>query len=486
MATDDRNAAPRPLKIAAPPREGIRSGVHSTRAPQTTKIATGNLVDGRYLVGEVIGTGAFGIVFEAKNVELDEQVALKTMRPEVAVDTAMVARFAREAKAAASIKSEYVATVYDVGTGADGLPYIVMEYLHGQNLCEIVEKSGPVSPQKAVEYALQICEALAVAHSKGIVHRDIKPENLLLTERAGGMHIVKVLDFGISKGALTGSIFGDQLPIVKTVNLMGTPLYMSPEQVRCSDSVDLRSDIWSLGMVLYEIIAGVAAFDGASITEICAAILEHTPTPIENYCTNLPSGLVDVITRCLEKDVRNRYQNVAELALALMPFAPKRSRLNVERAVAVLQSAGQVDPDLKVESAMPPVSVESLQAEALLRESLRGLPVNGPGLSTLASSPSSAPPRAEAKTVSAPPSSTSTMRDTAGSAAPPASKGKKTALVVAGLVVVGLAFGGGAMLRRTPQQEPIRAGADNAAGATATAPTAASTATTAAAAVTAA
>jgi serine/threonine protein kinase len=462
MATDDRSAA-RPAVNPLPKvsKEGVRSGVHSTRAAQTTKIATGNLVDGRYLVGEIIGTGAFGLVFEATNVELDEKVALKIMRPEIAVDTAMVARFAREAKAAASIKSEYVATVYDVGSDSDGLPYIVMEYLDGKNLGELVEKNGPIPAQTAVEYALQICEALAVAHSKGIVHRDIKPENLLLAERAGGMHVVKVLDFGISKAALTGSIFGDQLPIVKTVNLMGTPLYMSPEQVRCSDGVDLRSDIWSLGMVLYEIIAGVTAFDGNSITEICAAILEQPAAAIENYCTNLPSGLEDVIMRCLEKDVRNRYQNVAELALALMPFAPKRSRLNVERAVAVLQSAGHVDRLVKVESRLPPVSVDALQAEALLRRSLSQLsPL--PGATTLTAAVNSMPGMAAATDVPPPISAASlTMREaSAAPSAAPARRSHKAVLVAAllGAIAVAIAVAGGSMLRRPPREEPARAG----------------------------
>ena len=223
------------------------------------RLAPGTLLQGKYLVGEVIGLGAFGIVYEAKNIELDEKVALKMIRPDVAVDAGMVRRFAREAKSAAVIKSEYVASVYDVGMHGED-PYIVMEYLEGKDLAAILEESGRMDARSAVEYALQVCEALAVAHAKGIIHRDIKPENLLLTERSGGMRIVKVLDFGISKAALTGSIFGDDLPIVKTVNLMGTPLYMSPEQFRRTDTVDVRSDIWSLGMVLYQIIAGHPAF----------------------------------------------------------------------------------------------------------------------------------------------------------------------------------------------------------------------------------
>jgi serine/threonine-protein kinase len=324
------------------------------KATLTSSLEPGQLLEGKYLVGKILGAGAVGIVYEAKNVELDETVAIKCLRPEMAVDSVMVGRFAREAKAAAAIKSEYVATVHDVGTTPQGMPFMVMEYLDGKDLASVVEGGGPVGPRTAVEYALQVCEALAVAHSKGIVHRDIKPENLLLTERAGGMKIVKVLDFGISKAALTGSIFKNAVPLVKTVNLMGTPLYMSPEQVRATDSVDVRSDVWSLGMVIYEMLTGHTAFDGQTITEICAAILEAQPRPIEMYRNDLPSGLVEVISKCLQKDVTKRYQTVAELALALMPFGPKRTRLNVERAVAVLQAAGQLGSDVQVNSTVPP------------------------------------------------------------------------------------------------------------------------------------
>jgi serine/threonine protein kinase len=362
---DERSAHPKiePVKNNngdSNERQGVSSGVNMA---MPKGMVTGALLDGKYAIGRVMGSGAFGLVFEGKNLELDEKVAIKALRPEIAVDNAMVGRFAREAKSAASIRSEYVCSVYDVGTSRDGVPYIVMEYLEGRDLGTILNDDGPFSPRTAVEYALQMCEALAVAHAKGIVHRDIKPENLMITERAGGMRILKVLDFGISKAALTGSIFGGELPIVKTLNLIGTPLYMSPEQVRSSSGVDVRSDIWSVGMVLYEILAGTTAFEGASITEICASILEMKPTPIELHRNDLPAGLVDAIKKCLEKDVKDRYQNVAELALALMPFGPKRSRLNVERAITILQSVGQVDKSVQLDSAPPPSNEISQQIQ---------------------------------------------------------------------------------------------------------------------------
>ena len=336
---------------------GEQVSVASSDVVPSQRLASGLVVGGKYLIGEVIGEGGVGVVYEAQNLELDEKVALKCLRPEFLVDSGMVGRFAREAKAAARIKSEYVATVHDVGTLPDGGgPFMVMERLQGRDLGAIVSEKRGLGPRDAVEYTLQACEALAVAHAMGIVHRDIKPDNLMLTERSGGMRIVKVLDFGISKAIITGSIFRGEVPTVKTMNLMGTPLYMSPEQVRCSDAVDVRSDIWSLGMVLYELVTATTAFRGATLTEVCAAILESAPTPLEVYRQDLPSGLVDVILRCLEKDPTKRYQNVAELAMALMPFGPKRARINVERAVAVLKASGAIHADVRVESTYPMAS----------------------------------------------------------------------------------------------------------------------------------
>ena len=354
--------------MTTPDKMGSASGiVASAPTAQLASIHPGVVVNGKYLVGEIIGEGGVGIVYAAQNLELDEKVALKCLRPEMLIDPAIVARFAREAKAAASIKSEYVATVHDVGTMPDGAPFMVMEFLEGKDLGAVMQEQGVLGPRAATECALQVCEALAVEQAKGIVHRDIKPENLMLTERTGGMRIVKVLDFGISKAALTGSIFRSDLPLVKTVSLMGTPLYMSPEQVRSTDSVDVRSDVWSLGMVLYELLTGTTAFSASSITELCAMILEAPPQPLEVHRKDLPSGLVDVISRCLDKDPGRRYQNVAELALALMPFGPKRARLNVERAIAVLQGSGMIDTHVRLLSTMPPppngeLAVDSIPA----------------------------------------------------------------------------------------------------------------------------
>jgi serine/threonine protein kinase len=328
------------------------------------EIRSGVVLNGKYEIGRVLGQGGVGIVYEAKNLELDEKVAVKCLRPDMLSDIAMVGRFALEAKAAATIKCEYVASVYDVGTAPGGAPFMVMEFLEGRDLASVTSQSGTLAPRVAAEYTLHVCEALAVAHSMGIVHRDIKPENLMLTERGRGIRIVKVLDFGISKAALSGSIFRNDLPNIKTISLMGTPLYMSPEQVRRSENVDPRSDIWSLGMVLYELLSGCTAFNATTLTELCAAILERAPEPLSTHRDDLPPGLVDVIFKCLEKDPDRRYANVGELAMALMPYAPKRARLNVERAVAVL-GAGMGDGPATAFSSVPPPRANAVTLPAV-------------------------------------------------------------------------------------------------------------------------
>jgi len=319
-------------------------------------VAVGDVINGKYLIESFLGEGGVGVVAAARNIELDERVALKFLRPEMLVQAEIVARFMREAKAACRIKSEYVANVYDVGTQPDGSPFLVMEHLEGQDLGTVVSQRGQLNYREATEYVMQTCEALAVAHAQGVVHRDIKPENLFLTSRAG-MSVIKVLDFGISKAALTGSIFGSALPLVKTVNLMGTPLYMSPEQIRSADGGDMRSDIWALGMVLFEILTGTLPFSAPTITELCAAILEAPMASIESYRTDLPQGYVQVLEKCLERDPAKRFQNVAEMSKAFMPFAPKRARICAERAAQALRAAGLVEESsVRFLSTIPPPS----------------------------------------------------------------------------------------------------------------------------------
>lgn len=319
----------------------------------------GEIVAGKYRVEQVIGTGGMGVVLAAVHIELEERVALKLLRVEFHGDKEVVGRFAREAKAAVRIKSEYSAAVYDVGVDPVRGPFMVMEYLDGQDLAETVTKNGPLPVRRAVEYVMQACEALSVAHAIGITHRDVKPENLFVTKRGDGREVVKVLDFGISKFALTGSTFGTHSPVT-TQGLMGSPVYMSPEQIRSTADVDHRADIWSLGAVLYEILTGRCAFDGESITEVCAKVLEAAPEAIAQHRPDVTPALAAVIERCLQKNVKDRFQNTAELAIALLPFAPSRARACAQRSMSILTAAGVSVSglDLSSHSSMPPSSAQ--------------------------------------------------------------------------------------------------------------------------------
>jgi len=297
--------------------------------------AVGQVLSGRFRIEHVIGVGSMGVVLAARHLELDERVAIKFIRADMQRVPGVLQRFAREAKAAVTIKSEHVAQVFDVGTSDDIGPYIVMEYLEGRDLGAVLELEGRLPIRRAVHYVMQACEALAVAHSSGITHRDIKPENLFLTQK-GDMELIKLLDFGISKAALTGRVFGDELSGVEAQCLLGTPLYMSPEQIRSTAEIDHRTDVWSLGAVLYELVTARSAFVADSVRQVWTRILETAPTPLAVHCPEAPPSLQAVIDRCLEKNPAHRYQNVAELAIALLPFAPSRARLYAQRASSIL------------------------------------------------------------------------------------------------------------------------------------------------------
>jgi len=316
--------------------------------------AVGEVVAGKYEILGLIGSGGMGYVVAALHVELGEMVALKFLRPEALAQEELVERFAREARAAVRIKSEYVARVMDVGTLPDGVPFIVMEHLEGKDLADVLAEQTRLPIRTAVEYMMQACEALASAHANGIVHRDIKPENLFLTRHAQGVDIIKVLDFGISKLALTSPASKGSRQFVRTMLPMGSPTYMSPEQIRTAGEVDARSDIWSLGCVLFELIAGTTAFDAPTLMQLSAAILEKDPTPLRNLQPECPPELEAVVMKCLEKDASKRFQNIAELAVALYPFAPRRARISAERCSYLLRDAGLPAAEIEIGSVAPP------------------------------------------------------------------------------------------------------------------------------------
>jgi serine/threonine-protein kinase len=295
----------------------------------------GELVGGKYRIGSVIGTGGMGLVVGAEDVSLGRSVAIKFLAPERAQKAAAVQRFIREARAAASIQSENVVRVFEVGTLPNALPYIVMEHLRGADLARVLATRGPLPWTDAIDFVLQACEALAEAHGRGIVHRDLKPQNLFLTQRPDGSPVVKVLDFGISK-----AVDEDAPNLTATDTVMGTPLYMSPEQVRSLKNVDLRADVWALGSILFELLTASPIFQAPSASALCAMIAMDPPTPLRARRPDAPPALEAAILRCLHKDPAGRFQDVAALAEALAPFASDRGRASAGRIARLVRASG--------------------------------------------------------------------------------------------------------------------------------------------------
>lgn len=317
------------------------------------QVKQGEIIAGKYRIERVLGEGGMGFVVQAMHVQLDERVAIKFLLPQALANEEAVARFAREARAAVKIKSEHVARVSDVGTLETGAPYMVMEFLQGQDLAALVRANGPLATEDAVDYLLQASEAIAEAHALGIVHRDLKPANLFLAHRADGSPCVKVLDFGISKMTSPGSS-GSDLGMTRTHAIMGSPLYMSPEQLASTRDVDARADIWALGAILYELVTGRVPFEADTMPQLCGMILQEAVPPPRSVRTGLPEGLETAILRCLEKDRTKRFQNLAEVAAALVPFAPRASARSAQRISKVLSAAGLPSSAVAVAPSSPP------------------------------------------------------------------------------------------------------------------------------------
>jgi serine/threonine-protein kinase len=295
-------------------------------------VSPGQVLCGKYRVDRFLAVGAMGAVVAAHHVQLETTVAIKILLPEMVKSEQAVARFAREAKAAVRITNEHVARVFDVGALESGLPFIVMEFLEGFDLGTLLQKQGPLAGDTAVDFVLQACEAVAEAHSLGTVHRDLKPSNLFCVERADGSLLIKVLDFGVSK---VTQVCSEDLARTLVPSVMGSPLYMSPEQIEASPNVDARADIWAFGVILCELLTGVMPFSGESLPEVSVKIAKHPPLVVRESIvpTHMRDHLEAVILRCLEKDPALRFQTVSELAEALLPVAPPHAKASVQRIV---------------------------------------------------------------------------------------------------------------------------------------------------------
>jgi eukaryotic-like serine/threonine-protein kinase len=301
-------------------------------------IQQGELLAGKYRVEQVLGAGGMGYVVAALHEQLGQRVAVKLLVPELCENEDSVTRFLREARAAVRIQSEHVARVLDVGELTNGSPYMVMEFLSGRDLADELDLPGQIDVPTAIDYLLQASEAVAEAHSLGLIHRDLKPANLFLTHRPDGSPLVKVLDFGISKAINVNDSALEPAPsLTATHSLLGSPAYMSPEQIRRPKSVDTRTDIWSLGSILYELLTRDPPFNADSPLALLAAVVSDPLPDIREKRPDVSPELAAVIAKCLEKKPDDRYQSVAELADALAPFAP-RSQPSISRISGILRS----------------------------------------------------------------------------------------------------------------------------------------------------
>jgi eukaryotic-like serine/threonine-protein kinase len=329
--------------------------------------ATGDVIADKYRLERLVGEGAMGRVYRAQHLLLGQSVAIKLLR--ASVETAdLRARFVREAQATMALRSEHVVRVYDLGVLPSNTPYMVLEYLEGTDLRSVLESSGPLAVTDAVDHVLQVCEALAEAHAFGIVHRDLKPQNLFLTQRADGTPCIKLLDFGVSKFD-TGAEGNAELTTSHV--LLGSPVYMSPEQIRDSRKVDARADIWSLGVVLYMLVGGGRPFDGEGLAGTCASIMVDAPHPLAARCPNVPPALEAIILRCLHKKREQRMPDVATLARSLVPFASAagvRTEARIAARAAELPASSarvpRTEPALDAAAAVPVASVEGTALDA--------------------------------------------------------------------------------------------------------------------------
>jgi serine/threonine-protein kinase len=286
----------------------------------STVLQPGQVLAGKYRIDHVLGTGGMGVVVAATHVQLQSRVAIKFLSPDAVRSDAAAARLLREARASANIKSDHVARVIDVGTLETGAPYIVMEHLEGMNLAALLRQRERLPIGEAVTYVLQACDGIAHAHALGIVHRDLKPSNLFVTRRANGSSSVKVLDFGLSKVTEPGGHLPADAHLTSTTDVIGSPVYMSPEQLRSTRDVDARTDIWALGTILFELIAGQPPFRARTLPQLCMLILHSKARSLREVYPDVPPALEAVVRRCLEKDPSKRFDSVRDLMQALAPF----------------------------------------------------------------------------------------------------------------------------------------------------------------------
>ncbi len=280
----------------------------------------GQILAGSYRVDRTCAISSMGVVIAAHHRRTGHRVAIKLLRPARQKSRRAIARFVREAKVLSILTSDYSVRIWDVGMLANRTPYLVMEWLEGSDLKKLLHTHGILSVQRAAGYVMQAAVALAEAHRLGIVHRDLKPSNLFCTERGNAPPVVKVIDFGVCKGPSSSTGFSRELTEVRSV--LGSPRFMSPEQLHNPRQVDHRSDIWSLGVVLFQLMTGRTPFEAATIWETASRIVNTATPSLREYRPEIPPRVQQVVHQCLQKNPHDRFQTISNLATALAPFAP--------------------------------------------------------------------------------------------------------------------------------------------------------------------
>jgi serine/threonine-protein kinase len=364
------------------------------------ELSAGQIVADKYRIDGVMGTGGMGVVVAATHVELDQRVAIKFLRE---VSPEALARFQREARLLVRLKSPHVARVFDVGALDDDTPYIVMEHLDGSDLASVVSARKKLPVEESVDYILQTMEALAEAHALGMVHRDLKPANLFLARGAGGTTSVKVLDFGVSKILDDRASGGDASPrggdLTNEGMALGSPGYMSAEQMTNARDVDERSDIFSLGALLYRFVGGQTPYQGNSVVTILASMATEPLTPLRTLTPDAPETFAKIVERCLVQDKAARWPTVAHLANALAPYATRRGRVSIEQILATLNVT--FPDDGLAETTKRPVKLSQPPRVGAAQQAMPPAPVMGPpalgpvmgtGPHFTGSAPAAAPP----------------------------------------------------------------------------------------------
>ncbi len=342
---------PHPRKFSHCPQTGLSLA--------TGAALVGQVVADRYRVLGLLGEGGMGAVYFAEHTLIGRKVALKRLHPELATDANSVARFQREARAAAAIGHRHIVEVLDLGYGADGAPFLIMEYLRGQSLAELLRKEARLAPARACRIVGQVLAALAAVHDSKIVHRDLKPDNVFLVRRRADPDFVKVLDFGISKMNIDDD---EGLKLTKTGVMLGTPYYMSPEQARGMKVVDRRVDIYAIGVILYEALSGELPHRAENYHALLLQILAKEPTPLAERAPGVPPELADVVHRAMAKNPAERFQSARSMQLALVPHGASPP-----------DAPRPLTPSIGQENAQPITRQSGLRAAARAAETVRGL-----------------------------------------------------------------------------------------------------------------